>query len=116
MTILLQCDQCWCRFGMKHKSCPKCGSKVTQLRRRFVAEVRDLDGKKHVKTLGPVTLEQARVAEFEFKNSVRSVKKPIVTVREVCMAYIDKMKSLNRVYISDVEHRLGRICIHFGKV
>lgn len=114
MTILMQCDKCWCRFALKHKSCPKCGVKITILRRRFVAEVRDLNGKKHVKSLGNMTPEQARIAEANFKDEVRQEKKPIVTVRDVCMAYVQKTKALNRVYASDVDHRLSGICDHLG--
>lgn len=114
MTILLQCDKCWLRFATKHKKCPKCGTKITPMRRRYVVEVRDLTGKKHVKTVGQVTPEVARQAEYEFKQEIRSEKPVTITVKSVCMSYIEKTKSLKRVYIDDVIHRLDVIANFFG--
>lgn len=115
MTILMQCDKCWCRFALKHKLCPKCGVKITTLRRRFVVEVRDLNGKKHVKSLGNVSLEEARITEYKFKKEVRSEKPVIKTIREVCIAYLNKLESTDRIYIDDVNHRLSEICKCLGK-
>lgn len=114
MTILLQCDKCWLRFATKHKKCPKCGNKITVLRRRYCIEVRGADGKKHVKSIGNVTPEEARIKEAEYKRDMREVAPATQTIRMVCMSYVQKLKSMNRVYTDDVDHRLSEVCAYFG--
>ena len=115
MSILLQCDKCWCRFSMKHKQCPKCGVKTTLLRRRFVVEARDAVGRKHVKVLGNISHEQAKEKELEFKKNIRHEQPAKLTIEVVCRNYIDRLKSLKRVYVNDTEHRLNEICRFIGK-
>lgn len=114
MTILLQCGNCWLRFSTKHKKCPKCGFKIVPSVRRYALEVRDISGKKHVKALGNVTLEEAKDKEVEFKKDVRSEKPATQTVRSVCLAYVNKTRATQRVYASDVDHRLCKVCEYFG--
>ena len=99
---------------MKNKSCPKCGNKITSLRRRFVVEVRDGAGKKHVKSLGNVTLDEAKTIEVQHKSEIKSEVINKTTIRSICVAYVQKLKSLDRVYVNDVDYRLNVMCKHFG--
>ena len=115
MSILFECDRCWLRFSTSKKACPKCGQRVLPLRRRFVIEVRDLNGKKVYQSLGNVTPDEARNAEAKLKIESRNIKPVTQTWEMVARSYIDRLKSMDRIYCSDVERHLWAMVEYFGK-
>lgn len=104
MAILQQCSRCHKRISLKNKKC-SCGATFTALKRVLFIELRDLTGKRLIRSLGNVGVEFARNAELKLKRDIceGNLEEKKISWKDIRTSFIRMLEASHKsnAYIQD---------------